>query len=297
MDSSRTEEKTTGIEKKHVTSIGEGDISFINGPEELEKSLRNNSQRVFIMMCRTGRMQIELDGRMFKVGKSNIMFILPNSNVTNMMFSADVKCGAICLHSMRVGSFLRAHDLLNLLLAIRKHPLLHISDDLAANLLKLREASNFALTMQSSYFEQVMSHLNDIFMYCLFGYYRDYIERVIPKEAAGPNRKNQLFLEFMKHLQHSKGTVREVNYYADLLAVSPKYLTTLCKEVSNRSCSQWITEIVTDEIRHLLRYTDLSIKEIATRLNFNNYSFFSKYVKKNIGCTPMHYRQRFRSDR
>jgi len=40
-------------------------------------------------------------------------------------------------------------------------------------------------------------------------------------------------------------------------------------------------------ITNYLRTTDLSVKEISHRLGFPNTSFFGKYVKDHLGCSPV----------
>ena len=45
------------------------------------------------------------------------------------------------------------------------------------------------------------------------------------------------------------------------------------------------TYVIT-EAKYLLDNTDLSIKEIATKLNFPTQSFFGKYFKQYVGISP-----------
>ena len=71
-----------------------------------------------------------------------------------------------------------------------------------------------------------------------------------------------------------------------VLAVLPKYLSTICKKYSGKTANTWITEHVMEDIRYYLVSTDLSIKEICVRLGFPNTSFFGKYVKEHFGVTP-----------
>ena len=44
-------------------------------------------------------------------------------------------------------------------------------------------------------------------------------------------------------------------------------------------------------IKQLLLYSDMSIKEVASEMGFENLSFFGKYVKKHLGLSPNHYRK------
>ena len=46
------------------------------------------------------------------------------------------------------------------------------------------------------------------------------------------------------------------------------------------------------EAKTLLKYSDLSIQEIAYRLNFSTQSFFGKYFKHQTGMSPTEYKTR-----
>ncbi|MBO5978972.1 MAG: AraC family transcriptional regulator [Bacteroidales bacterium] len=72
--------------------------------------------------------------------------------------------------------------------------------------------------------------------------------------------------------------------------MSPKYLSKLIKEVSGKSAPEWINAYVMLEDKHLLKYTDISIKEIVFKLNFSNQTVFYKYFKAHTGMTPTEYR-------
>ena len=49
---------------------------------------------------------------------------------------------------------------------------------------------------------------------------------------------------------------------------------------------------IVGRIKQHLQYSAMSIKEIATIMNFDNLSFFGKYVKKHLGISPTNYRNK-----
>mgnify|MGYP002942986293 CR=1 FL=1 len=83
---------------------------------------------------------------------------------------------------------------------------------------------------------------------------------------------------------------RSVGFYAGQLNLTPKYLTTLIKRISGLSVSEWIDNYVILEAKTLLKYSNMSVQEIAYYLNFPNQSFFGKYFKNHTGMTPTAYR-------
>lgn len=112
------------------------------------------------------------------------------------------------------------------------------------------------------------------------------------KDRTCPYKSNgeALYARFKDLLFLWRGKERRVSTYASELCVSPKYLTTVVKEVSGKTTTEWIDETVVGEIEHMLCHTQFSIKEIAIELNFPNLSFFGKYFKAHKGMSPKTYR-------
>ena len=68
--------------------------------------------------------------------------------------------------------------------------------------------------------------------------------------------------------------------------MTPKYLTTLVKNASGRTATQWIDAFLVLEAKNLLKYSDLTVKEIGYRLNFQSIPSFHKFFKNQTGLTP-----------
>ena len=82
----------------------------------------------------------------------------------------------------------------------------------------------------------------------------------------------------------------EVTYYAQEQYLTPRYFSAIIKEKSGISALQWIIRMVIADAKQMLRSSDLSIKEIASELNFSTQSFFGKYFKQYVGISPTEYR-------
>lgn len=102
----------------------------------------------------------------------------------------------------------------------------------------------------------------------------------------------RIFKDFLRLIINEYKNHRDVTYYANALCVTPKYLSTIVKELSNTKASKWIEILVITEAKNLLRYSDMTIQEIAYSLNFPNPSFFGAYFKKYAGITPGEYRKK-----
>lgn len=106
------------------------------------------------------------------------------------------------------------------------------------------------------------------------------------------SRQKRLFESFIELVEKYHSKERSVGFYADKLCISSKYLSQIVKSVSGFSAPDVINKYVILEAQHLLRHTDLSIKEISDQLNFPNHSFFYKYFKEHTGYTPKSYRKK-----
>lgn len=110
-----------------------------------------------------------------------------------------------------------------------------------------------------------------------------------PNKEAG-TRPQMLYRQFINLLVSTPAKPHDVEYYSNALSITPRYLAKLCKDASGKSARVWIMEYIMNDVRRYLTGSDLSIKEIASRTLFSNFSFFSKAVKRYYGMTPLELR-------
>jgi len=84
---------------------------------------------------------------------------------------------------------------------------------------------------------------------------------------------------------------RKVTDYASLLAVSANHLNRTVKEVTGKTASESIAEMLVQEAKAVLKYTNASVSEIAYQLKFSEPAAFNRFFKKMTGETPMIYRK------
>ncbi|MDE7338281.1 MAG: helix-turn-helix domain-containing protein, partial [Bacteroidales bacterium] len=114
--------------------------------------------------------------------------------------------------------------------------------------------------------------------------HHDAIEQVSHSQASNVTEK---FLSLVK--AHYKEH-RDVEYYADLMHMTPKYMSTLVKNASGKSALKWIEEYVILEAKTQLASTLNAVQQIAYDLNFPTQSFFGRYFKRATGLSPLAYR-------
>ena len=97
------------------------------------------------------------------------------------------------------------------------------------------------------------------------------------------------FIELLYNGEYVRN--RDLEFYASRLCITPHYLSEICKKISGKPASYWIDRFTMQEITRLLRQKELSLTEIAERMNFSSVSYFSRYVQKRINLSPSEYRK------
>ncbi len=100
------------------------------------------------------------------------------------------------------------------------------------------------------------------------------------------SRPVQLLHQFRQLLVRHYLTLKSPAAYADKLHISLSYLNEVVKQQTGFSVSHLIQAQIITESRRILYYTDISIKELATRMGYEDYSYFCRYFKNATGMTP-----------
>jgi AraC-like DNA-binding protein len=134
--------------------------------------------------------------------------------------------------------------------------------------------------------EEVIHHAFNLFMYELAA--------ITKKYRGEPNfkmtRKEDILISFLKILPTHFKEERSVHFYASQLFITPKHLTKTVKELTHKTCGEWIDDMVIMEAKVLLNDFSLSVGNVAEHLHFSDQFFFSKFFKKHTGLTPTEFR-------
>lgn len=103
-------------------------------------------------------------------------------------------------------------------------------------------------------------------------------------------RVRELFNRFMMLLERDYKISRDVNYYAEKMNISSKYLTNIVSLVTGHTPKTIIDQYVILQLKMHLKRTTQSIKEMAWEFHFADVSFFCRYFKKHTGLTPQQIR-------
>ncbi|MDX1463366.1 MAG: helix-turn-helix domain-containing protein [Marinirhabdus sp.] len=127
--------------------------------------------------------------------------------------------------------------------------------------------------------DAVLSLLNTFFVYCDG---QCNIKSVISTKS----NKTSLVYKYKQLVDQHVCTHHNVNFYADQLHISSKYLNDCVQEVLSVSAKSIIVEQLLMRARSALKFSDKTIKEIGFDIGFSSADYFSSFFKKHTGSTP-----------
>lgn len=105
------------------------------------------------------------------------------------------------------------------------------------------------------------------------------------------NRQFAFFDRFLKLLSANCEKERSVQFYADRLKITPKYLSSITNNFTGYSASIVIDQYVIYSIKRMLYANTHNIKTVSEMYNFPSQSFFGRYFKRITGISPNAYQK------
>lgn len=244
-----------------------------------------------LLHCANGMAQVQLNERNYLLRKNDLLLSLPNKVVRGILASPDHKVDLLLL----------SPPFMQRVIQFDKNVWKAIHDELENPRKHLDEAGqalfeSYRSLIHSRIQNGALAHKKEILHLLLSAALHELIDAI--KAPARTNKESKLkqhdlvFKSFIETLATDNGKHRSVAYYANQLCYSPKYLSRVVKQVSGKNALTLINEHTLERIKLELRFSSKSIKEISLFFDFPNVSFFTKYVKKNLGMTPTEFRNR-----
>ncbi len=246
-------------------------------------------------LCTKGRSRVICSLRTYEVEEGSLLMIPPKSIISTE--SGGEACEGIAL--MCDSNYLsmcniNIKKMTSAMMCIVQHPCVKLT---GAELARLRSA--LALLKDriddraaSEFHDDLIRSLVETITYLCCDLFMAHIaaEQPEPAKSGVSVRLDEYFHRFLHELSQHYLERRSVSFYADRLCISSRYLTTIVRRVSGMSVSEWMNRYIMMEAKYLLKYTEMSIQEIAYKLSFPNQSFFGKYFKQHTGMAPSAFR-------
>ena len=290
-------ENTDKIDTTDIQQLANGEsVDYADNDVVIIDDLRNFSKLqiikvdfLLIIVVKSGRLAMRTNNTDTTASCNDIIICQPNTIMNECWFSIDFMAKAVCLSAQHARRMLHINDVVDLSLYLKSRPIIHIDDSSMSTFEKYHALlSEQLLKEPTKYKKQIIESLVSSFLFCLLSI----IEQSYHKRPSlHVSRSSLLFKQFIELLSSMEVKRRKVTYYSKRLCITDKYLSNICKSNSGKTASEWIMEYAVEDVSHLLSHSDMSIKEIANYLDFPNLSFFGKFVKAHLGCSPTEYRR------
>lgn len=274
----------TRMEDHKIIHYSDGDISLMTDINDLSELNGIKSDSYLFLASRKGRLQIDINGNTHTIKEGERLTVLPQNFTDNILVSVDADIVMLRLSVRIVSDLMREHiDKWNRMIYICKAYRMSAVKNLEEQMqFYYRLILSKTMNPDQKYHKEIIrTIIKAILLEMLSNMETDRCQ-----SAEGENKTQFQFNRFLQILSSEDVKHRPIDFYADKLCISAKYLSVICSKVSGKSARQWIDEYTVEDIRYHLFNTDYSIKEIAYRLGFENLSFFGKYVKRHFGKSP-----------
>ena len=243
---------------------------------------------IIITLCLSGSARAMYDMRVIAHHKNDLAFIMPG-HIMRPLDCTDDFSYAVFFISPKMFDDLRFHTFSHDYKKFNYAPHCSLTDEQAAHLLAIVDQ----LIIIANHTDEEMPHRYQTLLaqlavgYEFLSYYRREQDRQWTSK-----RHAEIFSRFCDLVVNNYRESREVKYYADLLNLTPKYLSKVIRIAADGlSPVKWIEQYVTAQAKRLIEtHATQTLQETAYMLGFSEPTSFYRYFKRVTGMTAKEYR-------
>jgi AraC family transcriptional activator of pobA len=260
----------------------------VSNEEDFPKDFQINYHTHLI--CHRGRVDFLFNGGKQSCKSGEFLFWFAKSNLTDLEFSKGFSATVLLVENhFLIDNIPDQNWGIDATLHSRQYPVkqLNDEDDKKRVLLNFKLLNDKFQDWQHRFYEEALRMQMQLFVLDMWHTFAKEYERRRRSLQTG-----SLYERFRYLVQDNCMKEREVQFYANHLNISAKYLNAVSKQNSGITASEWILRFAKERIVLRLQNEKLNISEISDEMGFSSRSFFTRYVKKSLGVTPSEYRNR-----
>ncbi len=227
----------------------------------------------FIVLIESGNVAYKLDLQDITIGEGDLLFAMPNQIFAPPIINKNLKYYKVLFDENTLA-------LLPLRFAFLVNPLgtqcLKLESDARERVKNVFEILNQLFNSKNVNAEIILAYLNLLLTELNIAYFNKETNEVV-------NSNLSKFVEFKLMVETHLTDQPSISTLAEKLALTPNGLYRLVKEYAGTSPKDFFTHRLMMEAQRKLRYSNLSVKELAYELGFNDPDYFSRLFKKNTG--------------
>jgi AraC family transcriptional regulator, transcriptional activator of pobA len=213
------------------------------------------------------------------------MIIIPENNVHGFVFSDDIKGYTLSVSSRIIDKIMNKDK--DLIFQINRVRLINLNNnteefqDIMDSIRRMLK--EFSLTA-----EKEPLFMETLLLLLIIKMYRMTVES--EKSFVASSRELYYYKAFMQIIKKEVPTNRSIDQFTLSIGISKTHLNRVCQSIVGLSTKEVINNYLINESMVMMAHTDMTISEIAYQLKFKDVSYFCRFFKKQVKCSPAQYR-------
>lgn len=301
-------EKTTGMlvdtvtEKQIVRSShieGRYCCAEVAGPAYIEFTDKNSREWHYLLLVNRGEVTHDGDAAddvpLTKIGARSLLSISVNTKIDRLIYSKNFHGYLAGVRARMIPEIFRKENSFPAIIRTNVRTTLACKDIDPKRFKTLNQ--DFAKMMAA--LDNTDHHLPEALHYsCIYSLMIDYADAVMESTDTKVtrfnrmNRSDNLLVHFMECAAQYIESETGVAFYANKLCVSESYLSQVIRKKTNYSIGEVLASFRYERLLKYVNNPELSLKQIAYKMNFPDQSALSKFFKRHNGLSPLAYRKK-----
>jgi AraC-like DNA-binding protein len=242
-----------------------------------------------IAFCTEGKMTYNLGLNKMSISKNQLHVILPDQIIQTTEVSHDFKVGFIVIRRDFFNLQSDFMQIINLHNNLIESGLFVLSDEEMQEQIKIFGMIKDKIRdVKNNFNRQIIQNYCQIMFYNIYNLIINDKKEPILGQKSNPVR---IYEKFIKSVEKNYRKEHNVDFYANYLCLTSKYMSMIIYQVSGKHASEWLHEYIILEAKALLKSTNMSFQTISDLLNFSTSSHFGRFFKRYTGYTPSEYQK------
>lgn len=238
------------------------------------------------VFCLQGSIEATVNLKEYQIKANDFVTLLPGSIIQIKKAEGNPRFYIMAYSSEFIGRVNLLETTMEIIQTIRDNPVISLPDKMVELF-----CDYFALinkVYDQNYLPRIPVFYKNILFTIFYAIKEIYKKQ--PWKSVNLTRSQDICKRFERLVSTNYTKERGVPFYADKIGITVQHLSNTVKQETGMTVSDIINKFVIMDAKAQLKFTDLSIQEIAYSLNFANVSFFGKFFKRNVGMSPSQYR-------
>ncbi len=240
------------------------------------------------LFCLRGRMLVRLNLKEYELNENDVLVALPGNIGECLSFHEDCQVALIAYPDTTLFNLMEASMAVRFRKYLSCTPVIHLLQKEMQDIQSVYHLMRHCIHHTGGEFtHKILAGYLQVMCYYGYQWLTENESRQPNKET--PDRQHVIFNRFISLVEKHYATERKINFYADKLCLTPKYLSNVVYQASGRHAKDWIRDYIILESKALLKSGRYTAQQVGDLLNFPNASFFGKFFKAAVGCPPKEY--------